>query len=55
MAMKTISGKVIVMAGRKARSAVFAPEVPAIYALLRKPGRQDVDARHKAGHDGVPS
>ena len=39
-----------VMAGQKARSAVFAPDVPAIQVFTtgRKKG---VDARHKAGHD----
>jgi hypothetical protein len=37
------------MAGRKARSAVFAPEVPAIHDLIWEV--QGVDARHKAGHD----
>jgi hypothetical protein len=34
MAMKTVSEKVTVMAGRKVRSTVLAPEVPAIHALL---------------------
>ena len=38
-----------VMAGQKARSAVFAAEVPAIHVLLAT--KKDVDARHKAGHD----
>jgi hypothetical protein len=38
------------MAGRKARSAVFASEVPAIHALLND-GKEDVDARNKYGHD----
>jgi hypothetical protein len=38
------------MAGRKARSAVFAPEVPAIHVFaVARP--QDVDARDKRGHD----
>jgi hypothetical protein len=27
--------------------------VPAIHAYLPSPGLKDVDARHKAGHDGV--
>jgi hypothetical protein len=45
MAMQNTSQKVIVMAGL----------VPAIHALLRKQGGKDVDARHKAGHDGALS
>jgi hypothetical protein len=38
------------MAGQKARSAVLLSLVPAIHAFLMN---EDVDARHKAGHDGV--
>jgi len=38
------------MAGRKARSAVFAHQVPAIHVLLRQV--EVVDARDKRGHDG---
>ncbi len=45
--MKNVS--LFVMAGQKARSAVFAPGVPAIHVFLCS---QDVDARHEAGHDG---
>jgi len=37
------------MAGQKARSAVFAPEVPAIHVFLaERPSRR---ARDKRGHD----
>jgi hypothetical protein len=35
--------------GRSAKR-VFALDVPAIHVLL--PIKEDVDARHKAGHDG---
>jgi hypothetical protein len=51
------------MAGQKARSAVFAPEVPAIHVLWRRvkreswmPGHQGVYARLRRampGHDGA--
>jgi hypothetical protein len=41
------------MAGRKARSAVFVPEVPAIHVFPAD--SQGVDARHKAGHDAGES
>ena len=40
-----------VMAGRKARSAVFAPEVPAIPIRGAWPCNPKRDARHRAGHD----
>jgi len=38
-----------VIAGQK-REARLGPNVPAIHVFLR--WRLDVDARHKAGHDG---
>jgi hypothetical protein len=39
------------MAGQQTRSVVFAPEIPAIHVFGS--AIEDVDARHKAGHDGV--
>jgi hypothetical protein len=41
----------IIMAGRKARSAVFTHEAPAIHVFLCAMP-QGVDARNKCGHDG---
>jgi len=38
------------MAGQMARSAVFAPGVPAIHVFLIE-SPQGVDARDKPGHD----
>jgi hypothetical protein len=38
------------MAGQSAKR-VFLLNSPAIHVFLRQP-KQDVDARHKAGHDG---
>jgi hypothetical protein len=33
--------------------AVMAGLVPAIHVLLATRNKKDVDARHKAGHDGI--
>jgi len=41
----------LVMAGRKARSAVFAPEDPAIPIRRARPSQMNRDARDKRGHD----
>jgi hypothetical protein len=38
-----------VMPGQKARSAVFAPDVPGIHVFLTS--KTDVDGRNKFGHD----